>query len=100
VIEPPSIEKYSPDWFVHESLERLELAIAKVCIAVAKPLPGDLALFKFHLATSHATIVTDWPRFIHADRGADRVLEDLADEGGPMERRLTGFWSPKVWHRE
>ena len=98
VISAPSIAYYGANWFDHETAERLELKVAECCVRVDRAEPGDLALFKFGNASAHAAIVTGWPHFIHADRGLQRVVEDMADEHGPMMRRLTGFWSPRRWH--
>ena len=98
VIDPPCIGYYAPDWFKHETTERLERAIAECCVAVDRAEPGDVALFRFGNASAHAAIVTEWPRIIHADRGLGRVIEDEVEARGPLDRRFSGAWSPRRWH--
>lgn len=100
VIVPPVIGYYAPNWFLHESTERLERAVAECCVSVRDPEPGDVALFRFGHASAHAVIVTRWPQIIHADRGQGRVLEDVVEERGPLERRFVGCWSPRRWHED
>jgi len=98
VIQVPAIGYYAPDWFLHETTERLERAVAECCVPVERPDRGDLALFRFGRASAHSAIVTAWPAIIHADRGVDRVREDAVDPDGPLGRRFVGAWSPAGWH--
>jgi cell wall-associated NlpC family hydrolase len=100
VIDAPAIGFYTENWFQHETTERLQHAVAACCVPVDRPERGDLALFRFGHASAHAAIVTDWRGIIHADRTRMVVCEDYVDERGPLERRFTGWWSPKRWHPE
>ncbi len=98
VVEPFTIGYYGDRWFEHETTERLLDAVRALCWPVDHAEPGDIALFRFGQAAAHAAIVTDWPNIIHADRGADRVREDVIEARGPLERRFVGAWSPRRWH--
>ncbi|MBN8902827.1 MAG: hydrolase, partial [Rhodospirillales bacterium] len=41
--------------------------------------PGDIALWQFGRCFSHAAIVSQWPRIIHAHTRAGVVIEENAD---------------------
>ena len=58
---------YAFDWHLHRSEEKYLHWVQKYCdIIDGDPLPGDIAVFQFGRCVSHAGIVTEWPRIIHA----------------------------------
>ena len=83
---------YPWDWHYHRSEERYLTAVASHAARVDIPQPGDLALFRFGRCVSHAAIVLDWPRCIHAYFGQG-VVEVDAEQGAELAGRLHSFWS-------
>ena len=58
---------YSPEWHLHRSEEKYLGWVQKYCDLIdGDPLPGDIAVFQFGRCVSHAGIVTEWPKIIHA----------------------------------
>jgi cell wall-associated NlpC family hydrolase len=98
VLEDGKIGYYGQDWFLHEDGERLRERVAEFCVRVETPEAGDLALFMFGRASAHVGIVTEWPGMVHADRTRGEVVREVVEAEGPLQRRLTGFWSPRCWH--
>lgn len=106
VAEPPAIAHYSKDWFLHERTSRfvdiVEGAGLVECgtIGVAPGL-GDVVLFRYGRCASHGAVIVslgDAPtRIVHAFRGRG-VVEDEMLEGGSLEVRRVGFWTPRAWH--
>lgn len=90
----PSItaEHYPWDWHFHRSEERYLQGVAKYATQVPAPDAGDIALFKFGRCVSHAAIVLDWPRCVHAYFGHG-VVEVDAEQGAELGGRLHSFWS-------
>lgn len=61
------VEHYPPDWHMHRDAERYLAGMMHYAREIeGPPLPGDAAVFKFGRVYSHGTIVTVWPRIIHA----------------------------------
>lgn len=89
---------YPADWFLHERRERIVEIIEQFMAKVPDPtpLPGDVALFRYGRALSHAAIVTEWPVLIHTYRGRS-VSYDRADGEGSMAGRFSGCWRPTRW---
>lgn len=83
---------YAPDWHLHRSEELYLQGIERYARKIhGDPLPGDVALFKFGMTTSHGAIVIQWPRVIHAYRGRGVVFNDATD--GELVRRYQGAWT-------
>jgi len=83
---------YPWDWHFHKSEQRYLKGMKKHAKKVAKPLPGDAAMFTFGHCASHAAIVIDWPQCIHAYHGQG-VVETDAVNGAELSGRLHSFWS-------
>lgn len=81
---------YPHDWHLHRSEERYLGWIEQFADPVETPQAGDVALYKFGRCVSHAAIVIEWPRVIHAYLGQGCVLADSTQ--GRLNRRLAGFW--------
>jgi NlpC/P60 family putative phage cell wall peptidase len=73
VIPAIEIPYYPPDWHLHRSSERYMEGLLAHASEVETPDPGDVALFKFGRCFAHGTIVTQWPRLIHAWNGSGVV---------------------------
>lgn len=83
---------YPWDWHMHRSEERYLAGVAAHAVRTATPQPGDIALFTFGRCVSHAAIVIDWPRVIHAYFGQG-VVETDAETGAELAGRLHSFWT-------
>jgi len=73
-VAPFDPRPYPAQWALHQSAE-IYLSIVQQFtteITPQKPLPGDIALFKFGRCYAHGAIVTEWPWLIHANPNADR----------------------------
>lgn len=94
----PRIETgyYPADWFLHERRERMVEIIERFMVPAVAPAPGDVALFRYGRALSHAAIVTEWPVVLHTYRGS-AVCYDRADAAGSMAGRFSGCWTPERW---
>lgn len=99
---------YPPDWHLHRSEERyIEWMQAAGAVQtfgpvvvngqtvghlVARgPLPGDVALFQFGRCFSHAGIVLDSDRVVHAY--LNRKVEIAAFHEAPLDTRPCQIWS-------
>ena len=68
---------YTSDWHCHNSTELLKQgieALGGLPIALQDIQPGDILLFRYAHAASHAGILLPGPRLIHAKRQARRVI--------------------------
>lgn len=86
--DPP----YQRDWMMHRDEERFLGAFELFADPVLRPLPGDIAIWKFGRCFSHAGIVIDWPQIIHCyipERGV--VYGDATK--GPLAEREVKFYS-------
>lgn len=81
VIEPFEFEPYPEDWMLHRSEERLLQIVERYADEVARPLPGDVALFQFGRCHAHGAIVVEWPLIIHAYRVEREVVWGDASQG-------------------
>lgn len=97
IVEKIGIQKYSPNWFLHENESRLEKVLERYCVKIDVPKDGDIAVFKYGRTASHAGIVSMYPQIIHADRIQGRVTVDTCNDNHTLGRRLMGFWTFKRW---
>jgi cell wall-associated NlpC family hydrolase len=68
---------YTRDWHLHNSTELLMQgieALGGLRVALSAIQPGDILLFRYAHAASHAGILLPGPRLIHAKRQAGRVI--------------------------
>lgn len=107
VVEPFKMPSYSPQFLLHQTRELyLETVVLYAWDIDGPPLPGDLVVWKFGKTFSHGAIVLDWPRVIHAHKGAGFVIQTdasndgllLAERNGKPRQRM--FYSLKRWHPE
>lgn len=76
--EPFDPRPYAPDWMLHRSEERYLGFIFDRTKEVARPMPGDVMVFRQGRCYSHGGIVTvaNPLTIVHAFRPAGRVIED------------------------
>ena len=78
MIDPVSVEPYPHDFHLHKSEELYLEWVKKYCnIIDGNPQPGDIAVFKFGRCVSHAGIVLEWPRIIHAYVGMGVIVSSV-----------------------
>lgn len=80
LIDKIKIPYYPMDWHLHRDAERYMdglLSYTRELDLVAKPQPGDVALWKFGRCFSHGAIVVEWPIIIHAYVGRSVTRENV-----------------------
>ena len=80
-------EPYPQDFALHSSDERFLCNIERYAVKVDSPQTGDIAVFKYGRCYSHAAIVIDYPRIIHAKIN-EGVTLDLATQGDLLNRSV------------
>lgn len=95
----PHIElpHYPMDWALHRSEEKYLGWVEKYAVKVERPLPGDVALYRFGRCVSHGAIVIGWPEIIHAHL-PDRCVVLGDGTQGQLAGRLHGFYS--LWGKK
>lgn len=98
---------YPQEWHLHRGGERYLATIMRWCKEVPEPpLKGDIVLWRFGRAFSHAAIVVDWPVIIHAFVGSPVRIDDALknqnlqfigeqgpDHNKPRPRKFVSRWS-------
>jgi cell wall-associated NlpC family hydrolase len=87
---------YPTDWHLHRSEERYLGHVLAHAREVARPRPGDLALWRYGRCFSHSAIVIRWPRVLHAFVREGCVLAD--GEKAPFAGRAVKYFS--LWTEE
>jgi cell wall-associated NlpC family hydrolase len=94
---PTGYGLFRHDWHLHTKEERYLAVVEQYTHRVDTPGPGDMVLvrIKANQPFSHAAVVVEWPRVIHAAwfRSAGRVSELDADRG-PAAAWEKRFYSP------
>ena len=67
------IDYYPADIMLHRNEETVLKIVQRYADEVSEPLPGDVVLWRFGRIYSHAAIVIDYPKIIHASR-PDRIV--------------------------
>lgn len=67
---------YPRQFHMHRQEEWYQTLVRERITLCEKPVPGGLALWKVGRIFSHGSIVTEWPRVVHAVAWADLVLEE------------------------
>lgn len=85
---------YPRDWHLHRNDHRYEQWLGQYLQAQppgTAPVAGDVVLFRFGRAASHAAIVVEWPRrLLHAHPAAGVEWLDVRVDG--FQRRVAGVW--------
>lgn len=98
VVEHIEPGDYPSDWMQHNTESRMLEWAERYCDKIeSDPLPGDLVLFEFGLCVSHAAIVIEWPRIIHAYIKARAVVQDDVVGNAALAQRVAGIWRPRKW---
>jgi NlpC/P60 family putative phage cell wall peptidase len=93
-LTPPDLDPrpYAPDWHMHHSREVFLDWLQQFADPVDRPLPGDVAVWRFGRTYSHGAIVvgTDGT-IVHAYQEARCVTLGRLDET-PLAQRPVLFW--------
>lgn len=96
----PPIEPgyYPPDWFLHQSRERIVEWVERYWRRVDAAAAGDLVLFRFGRALSHSGIVVqvEPARVVHSFAGQG-VLEGDLVPGTLLWLRRDSYWTLARW---
>lgn len=94
----PAVGPYSPDWFLHgeEDLDRYVRWVQRYGAPVDTPATGDVALFRYGNAVSHAAIVVGEDVVVHAFRELGVILGSLAPTHD-LYPRFAGYWRLRRW---
>lgn len=86
LLTPFDPRPYVEDWHLHRSEELCLGFVRDRCREVPRPLPGDLALFRYGRCYSHGAIVTysDPISILHAFQPAGIVLEETLAENAAL----------------
>lgn len=91
---------YSPEWHLHRNEEKYLSWVQKYCQLIeGEALPGDIAVFQFGRTVSHAGIVIEWPRIIHAYVGMGVIVSNINEsilQDSKGQSRLRGIYRPMV----
>lgn len=95
VLATPLVEiDYSPDHYLHQHCETLLHYLDQMARPISDPQPGDVVVYRFGRAYSHAGIVLDWPNIIHAYRPEGVVVMGHGLGGALADReRLFYRWN-------
>lgn len=93
------VTPYTADWFLHSDRELLRDMVRPHCVQVLAPEPGDIILFQFGRAASHAGIITDGDplMMVHAYRPSRGVRVDECGVGSGFASRLDSCWRLSRW---
>lgn len=69
---------YPPDWHLHRDAERYLEGLMRYAREVARPQPGDVAVFRFGRCFAHGAVVTGWPGLIHAWHSGGVIRADAS----------------------
>ena len=103
VIPHYDLPYYSPQFNLHRSTETYLQGLLGFGREIEEPLPADIVIWKFGRVYSHAAIVIEWPRIIHAHLNLGVIEDDansdwlrLVDEKGagiiPRPRKFFTHW--------
>jgi len=102
LVEPFDPRPYDPDWMLHRDDEKYLSFFTERCARVAKPLPGDLALFRYGRSYSHGGIVTgvEPVSIVHAYHDAGCVIEESLAQNPALadSKRKLAFFS--IWAKK
>ncbi len=105
LVPPIEVPVYSEQFNLHRSEDWYWQILMKHCVEVPMPpLPGDFVIWQFGRCFSHAALVIDWPRVLHAcirdrvrydDAHAAqwlRFVGESAPGNKPRPMKLASFW--------
>lgn len=99
LIPAQEIAHYSPQWMLHNDVERFEDHVLKFAHEIeGPPKPGDVVLYKIGRLYAHGAIVVAWPTLIiHAFKVFGFVAETSSDEADLQDvkkhpRRFFSIW--------
>lgn len=100
LVEDITLPEYSPQWMLHRNEELYLQIIEQHCEEVEPPaMPGDIAIWKVGRTFSHAAVVVEWPKIVHAVTGTKVTTDDAErltwlryEENKPRPMKLFSFW--------
>ncbi len=72
---------YPPDYMLHQSDELFLAMVQRWLVETDRPLPGDVAIWKYGRCYSHGAIIKAWPIVVHAYRPEGSVGYGDASKG-------------------
>ena len=87
---------YPRDWHLHQDRPRFLEVLRQYAQPADAALPGDIAMFLFGRHPAHGSIVTAWPRILHAYRDEGMVAESDVSVSPRLTERFAGFWRLKT----
>jgi cell wall-associated NlpC family hydrolase len=106
LIDQVKVPHYPPDFMQHRSEEKYLNGLLDYSKEVEAPQPGDIALWKFGRCFSHAAIVIEWPKIIHAQvkvgvvednvenaKWLKFIGENTVDKGKLRPVKFFSYWS-------
>jgi len=95
VIPHLETEAYPNDFMLHRDEEQFLAYVERYARRITTPpQPGDIALYRIGRVISHAAIVLDWHRVLHAYATAEHVVQDNATANAWLRSHFVGIWSP------
>ena len=82
---------YPQDIMLHRNEETVLDVLSSYAQEITAPLPGDVVVWKFGRIFSHAGIVIEWPRVIHAHHMDKMVIIGDAMQGDLAGRETKFF---------
>ena len=99
LIDEPVVEPYPAQWFLHHDRERILEIVQEIAVRTAHPAPGDLALFRFGRAVSHAGLIVETtPELVMVHSFLQRgVRRESLGPHSTGNARLDSFWTLTRW---
>ena len=94
VIKPIDLEFYPNDWHLHSDDPRFMRGLLQYADPLPegeRPLPGDIAMFRYGRQAAHGGIMSAWPVVIHAFLDDGMVTMTEIDRGR-LAGRVVGFY--------
>lgn len=95
IIEETYTGRYSSQWHLHRDEERYLAWANHLAVEVDRPQPGDVAIWKFGRCFSHAGLIIDAERVLHAYASNRAVEIDLVRMGGLSVRPTANGTEPR-----
>jgi NlpC/P60 family putative phage cell wall peptidase len=95
IIEETYPGRYSSQWHLHRDEERYLAWANHLAVEVDRPQPGDVAIWKFGRCYSHAGLIIDSERVLHAYADNHAVEIDLLRMGALSVRPTAKGTEPR-----
>jgi hypothetical protein len=85
---------YPRQFHLHQRQEWYKNIVEDFCTEESSPVPGGIALWKVGRIFSHGSIVTEWPRVVHAVAGEELVHEVNNVLNTSLRNQEVKFYNP------